>query len=75
MRAIKEELGDNDDEDDDVAGLEKKMQAARMPPNVWKHAQRELRSTFYEIYMMELSWFFLLICFLFFNHCRLCDCI
>ncbi|XP_071701222.1 lon protease homolog 2, peroxisomal-like [Rutidosis leptorrhynchoides] len=43
MRAIKEELGDNDDEDDDVAGLEKKMQAAGMPPNVWKHAQRELR--------------------------------
>ncbi|KAF5797107.1 putative endopeptidase La [Helianthus annuus] len=43
MRAIKEELGDNDDEDDDVAGLERKMQAAGMPPNVWKHAQRELR--------------------------------
>ncbi|KAI3823811.1 hypothetical protein L1987_05254 [Smallanthus sonchifolius] len=43
MRAIKEELGDNDDEDDDVAGLERKMQAAGMPSNVWKHAQRELR--------------------------------
>lgn len=43
MRAIKEELGDNDDEDDDVAGLERKMQGAGMPPNVWKHAQRELR--------------------------------
>nr|KAJ0201221.1 hypothetical protein LSAT_V11C600324090 [Lactuca sativa] len=43
MRAIKEELGDNDDEDDDVAGLERKMQSAGMPPNVWKHAQRELR--------------------------------
>lgn len=47
MRAIKEELGDNDDEDDDVVGLERKMQAAGMPSNVWKHAQRELRSTFY----------------------------
>ncbi|KAK9071885.1 hypothetical protein SSX86_008315 [Deinandra increscens subsp. villosa] len=33
MRAIKEELGDNDDEDDDVASLERKMQAAGMPPN------------------------------------------
>ncbi|KAL4565586.1 hypothetical protein LXL04_029688 [Taraxacum kok-saghyz] len=43
MRAIKEELGDNDDEDDDVAALERKMQDARMPPNVWKYAQRELR--------------------------------
>ncbi|XP_023752826.1 lon protease homolog 2, peroxisomal isoform X2 [Lactuca sativa] len=43
MRAIKEELGDNDDEDDDVAALERKMQDARMPPNIWKHAQRELR--------------------------------
>ncbi|XP_071725414.1 lon protease homolog 2, peroxisomal-like [Rutidosis leptorrhynchoides] len=43
MRAIKEELGDNDDEYDDVAGLEKKLQAAGMPPNVRKHAQRELR--------------------------------
>ncbi|XP_031503465.1 lon protease homolog 2, peroxisomal [Nymphaea colorata] len=43
MRAIKEELGDNDDEEDDVAVLETKMQTAGMPPNVWKHAQRELR--------------------------------
>ncbi|CAA3012529.1 lon protease homolog 2, peroxisomal [Olea europaea subsp. europaea] len=43
MRAIKEELGDNDDEDDDVATLERKMKAAGMPPNIWKHAQRELR--------------------------------
>nr|XP_043628121.1 lon protease homolog 2, peroxisomal-like [Erigeron canadensis] len=43
MRAIKEELGDNDDEDDDVAALERKMQDAGMPPNIWKHAQRELR--------------------------------
>ncbi|KAK9071883.1 hypothetical protein SSX86_008313 [Deinandra increscens subsp. villosa] len=33
MRAIKEELGDNDDEDDDVASLERKMQAAGIPPN------------------------------------------
>lgn len=43
MRAIKEELGDNDDDEDDLAALEKKMQDARMPPNVWKHAHRELR--------------------------------
>ncbi|KAI3453442.1 hypothetical protein Pfo_010105 [Paulownia fortunei] len=43
MRAIKEELGDNDDEEDDVAALERKMQDAGMPPNIWKHAQRELR--------------------------------
>uniref|UniRef100_A0A0C9RT00 Lon protease homolog 2, peroxisomal n=1 Tax=Wollemia nobilis TaxID=56998 RepID=A0A0C9RT00_9CONI len=43
MRAIKEELGDNDDEEDDVVALERKMQSAGMPPNVWKYAQRELR--------------------------------
>ncbi|KAJ3692772.1 hypothetical protein LUZ60_011867 [Juncus effusus] len=43
MRAIKEELGDNDDDEDDVVALERKMQTAGMPPNVWKHAQRELR--------------------------------
>lgn len=46
MRAIKEELGDNDDDEDDVAALERKMQDAAMPANIWKHAQRELR---YEI--------------------------
>ncbi|RWR80580.1 lon protease 2, peroxisomal-like protein [Cinnamomum micranthum f. kanehirae] len=43
MRAIKEELGDNDDDEDDIVALERKMQSAGMPPNVWKHAQRELR--------------------------------
>ncbi|KAL5551249.1 hypothetical protein UlMin_001425 [Ulmus minor] len=43
MRAIKEELGDNDDDEDDVATLERKMQSAGMPSNIWKHAQRELR--------------------------------
>ncbi|KAM7253861.1 hypothetical protein ACFE04_031543 [Oxalis oulophora] len=43
MRAIKEELGDNDDDEDDVAALERKMQTAGMPSEVWKHAQRELR--------------------------------
>ncbi|KAJ6790869.1 putative lon protease-like protein 2, peroxisomal isoform X2 [Iris pallida] len=43
MRAIKEELGDNDDEEDDVVALERKMQSTGMPPNIWKHAQRELR--------------------------------
>ncbi|XP_068634123.1 lon protease homolog 2, peroxisomal-like [Aristolochia californica] len=43
MRAIKEELGDNDDDEDDVTALERKMQSAGMPPNIWKHAHRELR--------------------------------
>ncbi|XP_071725228.1 lon protease homolog 2, peroxisomal-like [Rutidosis leptorrhynchoides] len=43
MRAIKEELGDNEDDDDDVVALERKMQSAGMPSEVWKHAQRELR--------------------------------
>ncbi|KAL6979819.1 endopeptidase La [Sarracenia purpurea var. burkii] len=43
MRAIKEELGDNDDDEDDVVALERKMQSAGMPPDIWKHAQRELR--------------------------------
>ncbi|XP_062073790.1 lon protease homolog 2, peroxisomal isoform X2 [Humulus lupulus] len=43
MRAIKEELGDNDDDEDDVVTLERKMQSAGMPSNIWKHAQRELR--------------------------------
>ncbi|KAF9685481.1 hypothetical protein SADUNF_Sadunf03G0059000 [Salix dunnii] len=43
MRAIKEELGDNDDDEDDVAALERKMQSTGMPSNIWKHAQRELR--------------------------------
>lgn len=46
IRVIKDELGENDDDEDDVVALEKKMHDARMPPNVWKHAQRELR---YEI--------------------------
>ncbi|KAG7952420.1 hypothetical protein I3843_12G058200 [Carya illinoinensis] len=43
MRAIKEELGDNDDDEDDVAALERKMQSTGLPSNIWKHAQRELR--------------------------------
>lgn len=43
MRAIKEELGDNEDDEDDLVALERKMQSAEMPPNIWKHAQRELR--------------------------------
>lgn len=46
MRAIKEELGDNDDDEDDVAALERKMQSAGMPANIWKHALRELRHVF-----------------------------
>ncbi|CAI8609475.1 unnamed protein product [Vicia faba] len=43
MRAIKEELGDNEDDEDDLVALERKMQSAGMPPNVWKLAHRELR--------------------------------
>eukprot|EP00252_Welwitschia_mirabilis_P003396 TRINITY_DN13477_c0_g1_i1.p1 TRINITY_DN13477_c0_g1~~TRINITY_DN13477_c0_g1_i1.p1 ORF type:complete len:879 (-),score=209.19 TRINITY_DN13477_c0_g1_i1:613-3249(-) len=43
MRAIKEELGDNDDEDDDLIALERKLQTAGMPSVVKKQAQRELR--------------------------------
>ncbi|KAK6782999.1 hypothetical protein RDI58_020795 [Solanum bulbocastanum] len=43
MRAIKEELGDNDDEEDDLVALERKMQGAGMPASIWKHALRELR--------------------------------
>ncbi|PIN15073.1 Endopeptidase La [Handroanthus impetiginosus] len=43
MRAIKEALGDNDDEKDDVAALRREMQGAGMSANVWKHALRELR--------------------------------
>nr|XP_025627527.1 lon protease homolog 2, peroxisomal isoform X2 [Arachis hypogaea] len=43
MRAIKEELGDNDDDEDDLVALERKMQGAGMPQNIWKHAHRELR--------------------------------
>jgi ATP-dependent Lon protease len=43
MRAIKEELGDNDDEEDDVTALERKMQNAGIPANIWKLAQREMR--------------------------------
>jgi ATP-dependent Lon protease len=42
MRAIKEELGDNEDDEDDLVALERKMQSAGMPPNVWKQAHREL---------------------------------
>jgi ATP-dependent Lon protease len=42
MRAIKEELGDKDDDEGDVAALERKMQNTGMPANIWKHAQREL---------------------------------
>ncbi|XP_073315007.1 lon protease homolog 2, peroxisomal-like [Primulina huaijiensis] len=44
MRAIKEELGDNDDDEDDVATLERKLQDVGMPANIWKYAQRELRT-------------------------------
>ncbi|GMH26746.1 hypothetical protein Nepgr_028589 [Nepenthes gracilis] len=45
MRAIKEKLGDNDDDDeDDMAALKTKIQSAGMPPDIWERAHRELRS-------------------------------
>ncbi|XP_045790765.1 lon protease homolog 2, peroxisomal-like [Trifolium pratense] len=40
MRVIKEELGDNEDDEDDLIALKRNMQKAGMPPNVWKHAHR-----------------------------------
>ncbi|GJT92489.1 hypothetical protein Tco_1081334 [Tanacetum coccineum] len=43
IRTIKEEFGGNDDEYDDVAALQRKMQNAGKPPNFHKHASRELR--------------------------------
>lgn len=46
MRAIKEELGDNDDDEDDLVALERKMQSAGMPSSIWKQVQRELRYNF-----------------------------
>ena len=46
MRDIKEELGDNGDDEDDVAALERKIESAGMPSNIWKHAQIELRYDF-----------------------------
>lgn len=58
MRAIKEELGDNDDDEDDVAVLERKMQSAGMPANIWKHAQRELRYDLMPINLYVNLWFF-----------------
>lgn len=54
MRAIKEELGDNDDDEDDVAALERKMQSAGMPANTWKHTQRELRHVFMRMSLKSL---------------------
>jgi ATP-dependent Lon protease len=51
IRVIKEELGDNDDDEDDVATLEKKMQSVGMPATVLKHAQRELRYSILEIFV------------------------
>jgi ATP-dependent Lon protease len=55
MRAIKDELGDNDDDEDDVAALERKMQNAGMPTNIWKHAQRELRYSIFILFNMLIS--------------------
>lgn len=60
MRAIKEELGDNDDDEDDLAALERRMQSAGMPAHVWKHAQRELRydpiqTVYWKFWFMDVS--------------------
>ena len=46
MRAIKEELGDTDEDEDDIVALDRKLQSSGMPANVWKHTQRELRYVF-----------------------------
>lgn len=43
IRAIRDELGEHDEDEDDVVALEKKIHDAHMPSNVWKYAQRELR--------------------------------
>ena len=45
MRAIKEEFGhiDIDDDKNDPAALERKMQSAGMPQNIWKHAHRVVK--------------------------------
>lgn len=66
MRAIKEELGDNDDDEDDVAALERKMQDASMPANIWKHAQRELRYKIGRIVNCKISIIYMLEIFLLF---------
>jgi len=57
MRAIKEELGDNDDDEDDIAALERKMQSAGMPADIWKHAQRELRYALLHTSLMYIDLF------------------
>ncbi|GJY67933.1 hypothetical protein Tco_0470915 [Tanacetum coccineum] len=49
IRTIKEEFGGNDDEYDDVAALQRKMQNAGKPPNFQKHASRELRCVVFEL--------------------------
>ncbi|PHT34761.1 hypothetical protein CQW23_26561 [Capsicum baccatum] len=43
MKAIKEELGDNYDKEDNLVALKRKMQGAGIPASIWKHALRELR--------------------------------
>ncbi|PIN18268.1 Mitochondrial ATP-dependent protease PIM1/LON [Handroanthus impetiginosus] len=43
MRALMEEFGGNDGDDYDVAALERRMQDAGMPADIWKHARRGLR--------------------------------
>eukprot|EP00271_Cylindrocystis_brebissonii_P022291 TRINITY_DN8529_c0_g1_i1.p1 TRINITY_DN8529_c0_g1~~TRINITY_DN8529_c0_g1_i1.p1 ORF type:complete len:1024 (-),score=212.75 TRINITY_DN8529_c0_g1_i1:298-3369(-) len=43
VRSGNNDMGGDDDDDDDEAALEKKVEGAGMPPNVWKHAKREVR--------------------------------
>ncbi|CAI7767686.1 unnamed protein product [Closterium sp. NIES-53] len=39
-----EEEEEDDDDDDDVAVLERRMKEVKMPPNVWRHVRRELKT-------------------------------
>jgi ATP-dependent Lon protease len=43
LKAIKEELGDSDDEESGIEELEKRLKAANLPPEADKAAQKELR--------------------------------
>lgn len=43
MKAIKDELGDNEDNDDDLSELEKRIEKAKMPEEAHKIAKKELK--------------------------------
>jgi ATP-dependent Lon protease len=42
LKAIRKELGDSDDEDSETSGIRKKLEAAHLPDEVRKDAEREL---------------------------------